>query len=193
MSSGQPSVAWREATGQSEDVVPEKALFSDLVVFAAARSEMAPTLRPTFEAVLLKARRPILLAPAELPEHVGHNVAIAWNGMPEAKECSRRGHAVSRIGGRSPSADCGERPNRCGHARRGVSNYLAWHGIGSDAHILEASGEPLGPELMQKAMALGADLLVMGGYGHTRLRERILGGVTYHMVNQPELPILLAH
>ena len=65
MTSGQPSVAWREATGRSEDVVPEKALFSDLVVFSGAWSEMALALRPTFEAVLLKARRPILLASAE--------------------------------------------------------------------------------------------------------------------------------
>ena len=192
MSSGQPSVAWREVTGQSEDVVPEKALFSDLVVFSAARSEMAPALRPTFEAVLLKARRPILLAPAELPEHVGHKVAIAWNGTPEAKsalaaampflESAVAVHLLTAASARTDADTLEE-----------VSNYLAWQGIGSDAHILEASGKLVSVELMQKAMALGADLLVMGGYGHARLRERILGGVTYHMVNQPELPILLAH
>ena len=192
MSSGLPSVAWREATGQSEDVVPEKALFSDLVVFAAARSEMAPALRPTSEAVLLKARRPILLAPAEPPEHIGHNVAIAWNGTPEAKsaltaampflESAVAVHLLTVASARTDADTLEE-----------VSEYLAWHRIGSDTHILEESGEPVGLELMQKATAIGADLLVMGSYGHARLRERILGGVTHHIVNQPGLPILLAH
>ena len=75
----------------------------------------------------------------------------------------------------------------------GTREYLAWHGIDCDVHVLEARGEPVGAALMRKASTIGADLLVMGGYGHARLRERILGGVTHHIVNQPELPILLAH
>ena len=192
MTSGQPSVAWREATGQSEDVVPERALFSDLVVFAGARSDMAHALRPTFEAVLLKARRPILLASAEPSEHIGHNVAIAWNGTPEAKSALAAAmpflseaaavHLVTAASARTDTTTLKE-----------ASDYLAWHGIGCNTHVLEVSGEPVGAALMQKATAIGADLLVMGGYGHARLRERILGGVTHHIVNQPELPILLAH
>ena len=192
MSSGQPSVAWREATGQCEDVVPKKALFSDLVVFAGARSEMAPALRPTFEAVLLKARRPILLASTEPQAHIGHSVAIAWNGTPEARSAlaaampflseAEAVHLLTAASARTDATTLEE-----------ASNYLAWQGIGSDTHVLEDSDEPVGAALMRKAVAIGADLLVMGGYGHARLRERILGGVTHHIVNQPELPILLAH
>jgi nucleotide-binding universal stress UspA family protein len=192
MSSGQPSVAWHEATGQSEDVVPQKALFSDLVVFAGAWSEMAPALRPTFEAVLLKARRPILLASTEPQDHIGHNVAIAWNGTPEARSALAAAmpflesavvvHLLTAASARTDSDTAEE-----------ASDYLAWHGISSDVQVLEAGSEPVGAMLMQKASAIGADLLVMGGYGHARLRERILGGVTRHIVGHPELPILLAH
>ncbi len=192
MSSGQPSVAWHDATGQSEDVVPQRALFSDLVVLAGARSEMAPALRPTFESVLLKARRPILLAPTQQLDHIGRKVAIAWNGTPEAKSALAAAmpflseavavHLMTAASDRTDTNTLEE-----------VSDYLAWHGIGSDVRVLEASGEPVGASLMREALAIGADLLVMGGYGHTRLRERILGGVTHHIVNQPELPILLAH
>ncbi len=192
MTSGQPSVAWREATGQSEDVVPERALFSDLVVFAGAWSEMAPALRPTFEAVLLKARRPILLASTEPKEHIGHNVAVAWNGSPEARSALAAAMpflesavAVHLLTAASPKSDA----DTIDEAR----DYLAWHGIGSDVHVLETGSSPVGEALMQKALAIGADLLAMGGYGHARLRERILGGVTHHIVNRPELPILLAH
>ncbi len=192
MSSGQPSAAWREATGQSENVVPERALFSDLAVFTGAWSETAPALRPTFEAVLLKARRPILLAPAEPRQHIGHNVAIAWNGTPEARsalaaampflESAVAVHLLTAASARTESDTAEE-----------ASDYLAWHGIGSDVHVLEAGSEPVGAMLMQKASAIGADLLIMGGYGHARLRERILGGVTHHIVSHLELPVLLAH
>jgi nucleotide-binding universal stress UspA family protein len=190
--SGQPSAAFREAVGASEEVVPERALLSDLVVFSGARSETAPSMKATFEAVLLKSRQPILLAPAESAGPIGHNVAIAWNSTPEARnalgaampflENAVAVHLLIAASART-DADAVDR----------ARDYLAWHGIGSEVHIVEADDEPVGAALTHEASAIGADLLVMGGYGHTRLRERILGGVTHHIVNRPELPILLAH
>jgi len=192
MSAVRPSAAFREISGRSEDVVPEEALLSDLVVFACARSEEAASLRPTFESVLLKARRPILLAPEAPIETIGHNVAIAWNGTPEARSALtaampflKEAVAVHLLTATSQRTDEA--------ALEAAQDYLAWHGIACEAHVIEAGGHAVGPALMHKAAAIGADLLAMGGYGHARLRERILGGVTHHIVNQPELPILLAH
>ena len=119
-------------------------------------------------------------------------MSIAWNGTPEARNALAAAMpflesavAVHLLTARSPKTDA----DTIDQAR----DYLAWHGIGSNVHVLEAGGETVGAALMQKASAIDADLLVMGGYGHARLRERILGGVTHHIVNQPELPILLAH
>jgi nucleotide-binding universal stress UspA family protein len=192
LSSGQPSTAFREAVGESEAVVPERALYSDLVVFSGAWSERAPSLRPTFEAVLLKARRPILLAPEKTADHIGHNVAIAWNGTPEAGTalCAAMPFLENAVAVHLLTA-AGERTDTDAVDR--ARDYLAWHGIGSEQHVIEAGSEPVGAALSNRAAAVGADLLVMGGYGHTRLRERILGGVTHHIVNRPELPVLLAH
>lgn len=192
MTSGQASAAFREETGQSEDVVPERALLSDLVIFAGAYSETTPALQATFEAVLLKARCPIVIAPHNPVNHLGHNVAIAWNGTPEAKSALTAAMpfldtavAVHLLTATSARTDA--------DVLDGAKEYLAWHGIGCDTHAIDEGDEPIGAALMQKAESVGADLLVMGGYGHARLRERILGGVTRHIVNQPKLPILLAH
>ena len=192
MSSGQPSAALREAVGQIEDVVSGEALTSDLVVFGAASSKTAPGVSSTFEAVLLKSRQPMLLAPATPVERIGHDVAIAWNGTPESRSALTAAMpfldsavAVHLLTAASSRTDA--------DALNGVKDYLAWHGIGSESHVIEPAGEPVGAALMHQAKAIGADLLVMGGYGHARLRERILGGVTHHIVNHPELPILLAH
>ncbi|MGH1482881.1 MAG: universal stress protein [Geminicoccales bacterium] len=187
-----PSVTWSENTGENEDIVPEKALLSDLVVFPSAVSDMAPALRPTFEAVLLKARRPILLAPNKGNAPIGRKVAIAWNGTPEAASALsaampflERGIAAHLLTATSSRTDT-DKPDR-------AADYLAWHGIGCERHVIEPEGEPVGAALMKKAADIGADLLVMGGYGHHRLRERILGGVTHHILNQAGLPILIAH
>ena len=192
VSSGDPSAAWLQVTGHSEDVVPEKALFSDLVVFTGAGSNSVPTLRPTFEAVLLKSRRPILLVPENPVARIGHDVAIAWNGTPEARNALaaamtflKQAVVVHLLTAASTRTDT----DTLNHAQ----HYLARHGVGSQSHVIETGGLPIGVALTQKAVDIGADLLVMGGYGHARLRERILGGVTHHIVNQPELPILLAH
>lgn len=187
-----PSVAWSESTGQNEDIVPEKALLSDLVVFPCAVSDMAPALRPTFETVLLKSRRPILLAPNEGSALIGRKVAIAWNGTPEAAsalsaampflDTGTAAHLLTAISSRTDA----DKPD-------GAADYLAWHGIRCERHVVEPEGGPVGAALMKKAVDIGADLLVMGGYGHHRLRERILGGVTHHVLNHAEQPILIAH
>lgn len=189
---GLPSVTWSESTGQSEDIVPEKALLCDLVVFPCAVSDMAPALRPTFESVLLKSRRPILLAPNGGSALIGQKVAIAWNGTPEAAsalsaamsflDTGTAAHLLTAISSRTDA----DEPD-------GAADYLAWHGIGCERHVIEPQDEPVGAALMRKAVEIGADLLVLGGYGHHRLRERILGGVTHHVLNHAELPILIAH
>lgn len=189
---GQPSAAWTDVAGRSDDVVARKALLSDLVVFGTKGMDASSAFRPTLEAVLLKSRRPILLVPKKTSEHIGHNVAIAWNGTAEAASALagampflERAVAVHLITAVTPrtvadSVDC-------------AANYLAWHGIGSKRHVVTVDDEPVGAALMQEAVSIGADLLVMGGYGHHRLRERIFGGVTHHVIDHAGLPILMAH
>ncbi|MEZ5931635.1 MAG: universal stress protein [Alphaproteobacteria bacterium] len=189
---GKPSASFREMIGRSEDVLAQQALLADLVVFGAARSDIASDLRAAFEAVLLRARQPMLLAPVEPTSYIGHNVAIAWNGTPESKsaldaalpflEDAVAVHLLTATSTRTEADDL-----------NAVTDYLAWHGIASEAVVVEPEDETVGEALMTKATTIGADLLVMGGYGHTRLRERILGGVTHHITTHPNLPILLAH
>jgi nucleotide-binding universal stress UspA family protein len=58
---------------------------------------------------------------------------------------------------------------------------------------LKPGSEPVGQAIINKAAELGSDLLVMGGYGHSRMREMILGGVTRYVLNHAGLPVLMAH
>ncbi len=189
---GQPSAAWTDIIGRSDVVVARKALLSDLVVFGRNGVDAAPAVRPALEAVLLKSRRPILLVPTKTSEHIGHNVAIAWNGTAEA---------ASALASAMPFLEkavaihliTAATPRTVGDSADDAANYLAWHGIGSERRVIAVDDRPVGAVLMQEAVNIGADLLVMGGYGHHRLRERILGGVTRHVINHAGLPILMAH
>jgi len=74
-----------------------------------------------------------------------------------------------------------------------LADYLAWHGIHAGIQMVKPNDEPVGSAVVTRASELGADFLVMGGYGHSRVREMILGGVTRYILTHPSLPVLIAH
>jgi nucleotide-binding universal stress UspA family protein len=72
--------------------------------------------------------------------------------------------------------------------------HLAWHGVAAEIRLVSREGRTVGESLAETAKELNAGLLVMGGYGHSRLREIVLGGATRHMLSNPMgYPVLLAH
>jgi len=74
-----------------------------------------------------------------------------------------------------------------------VPRVLAEHGLIASLHVLAIHPGPFGQTLLDTAHRLGADLLVMGAYAHSPLRELILGGVTRHMLAHADLPVLMRH
>ena len=74
-----------------------------------------------------------------------------------------------------------------------MREYLALHGVNATERRVEAGERPVGEVLLESASSAGADLLVLGGYGHTRLRQMFFGGVTRHVVSHAELPLFLVH
>jgi len=73
-----------------------------------------------------------------------------------------------------------------------IAAYLARHGVTVTVDRLPSQGRGVVATLRQHAIDNAAELLVMGAYGHSRIRERIFGGVTRSMIDQPPLPILMA-
>ncbi len=75
----------------------------------------------------------------------------------------------------------------------GICEYLARHDIEAKPVRLESSTDHLYDVLLAKAEELDIDLIIMGAYGHSRLREQILGGNTYHLLNHSPIPMLMSH
>ncbi len=186
------SAGWLEETGRRDELLPRRARASDLVVFGWSDSEETPDAVAALEATLFGAGRPLLLVPPTAPATIGARIAIAWNDSPEAARA---------VAGALPFLDAAEAVHVLSATTRRTDpriaqdlvGYLRWRGIAAKVEPVAAADEPVGEALLEAAGEAGADLLVMGGYGRTRLSELILGGVTRHVLNHPSLPVLMAH
>ncbi|MFV3075533.1 universal stress protein [Niveispirillum fermenti] len=186
------SASFAEAAGVTEDVMAAAARLSDITVFPSVANEDRTAVLVGLEAALLESGRPVLVAPeGGVTPVLGRTVALAWNGRAQsaralalAMPLLEKADAVHVLGVDTLRTDADEAAP--------VVEYLAWHGIPATYHKLDGSGS-VAAQLQERCAEVGADLLVMGGYGHSRLRELILGGVTRAMLNQTTLPLLLAH
>jgi nucleotide-binding universal stress UspA family protein len=186
------SAGWREATGRRDEVISGKARTSDLVVIARGDDRSSPDLPGVLEATLLSGGRPLLLLPPAAPARLGDRVAIAWNGRAEAARAVAG--ALPFLEGASAVSVLTAATRRTPpEVALDLVEYLAWRGIAAERRPVEAKDEPVADVLLRAAREAGADLLVMGGYGRTRLSELVLGGVTRRVLSHADLPVLMAH
>jgi nucleotide-binding universal stress UspA family protein len=145
--------------------------------------------------VLLNAGPPVLVVPyTGRFASLGERVLVGWKDTREAARALRdalpllrdaRRVSLVEVGAVGPDA---ARDDSLGAA----SAWLASHAVAFDAHReIELAG--VGDQLLSRASDLGVDLIVCGGYGHSRLREWVLGGVTKHLLQHMTVPTLLSH
>jgi nucleotide-binding universal stress UspA family protein len=186
------SAGWVEMTGRRDALLPKKARVSDLTVLGRPDEHTPPELDSDLEAILFGAGRPLLIVPpGGAPAAMG-TVAVAWNDSAEAAR------AVAAALPFLEAADavhvlCAATWRTEADADLDLVRYLEWRGIACTRHAVSAEDESLGAALLEAANANGADLLVMGGYGRTRLSELVLGGVTRHVLAHSPLPLLISH
>jgi Universal stress protein family len=186
---------WRDITGGAEVVLPAEGRLADLIVLAGIHASGSAHRRRMFEVALLHATRPLLLVPEKAeaigPNVIGKVIAVAWNGSAEAARAIagalpllHNADEVHILTAASPRTDV-ERAD-------GLARYFGWHGLSCERHAMYPTSQ-VGPALLGKARELRADLLVMGGYGRSRVSELVFGGVTRSVLGHYDLPILLAH
>jgi nucleotide-binding universal stress UspA family protein len=187
------SARWIELTGRRDEIIPTKARVSDLTVLARSHDQAPPELDAVIEATLFGAGRPLLIVPPGGARALGESIAVAWNGGTEAARAVGWALPFLENAGAVHCLTAQTRRTRADVALE-LSDYLAWRGIACERHAIAAQeDEPVGAALLRVASEIGADLLVMGGYGRTRLSELVLGGVTRHVLAEATLPVLLSH
>lgn len=145
--------------------------------------------------VVLDSGRPVLLKPQAVDvSGAPKSVVIAWNGSREAARAAfdalpflTRADSVKILSVNPPDS---QRQGRFAPGED-LAVALARHGIEARVHVAE--GRSASAELVKQVSSLGADLLVMGCYGHSRLREAVIGGATRQVLSAMKVPVLMSH
>ncbi len=162
--------------------------FSDLAILHASGSGLDPLMQGVTEALLYHTRVPILLAPGPT-DAAFERVALAWDGSDVALAAVR---AALPILGEAGSIEIVTVDPDSGTSGHDLAVMLDRHGIEVDVSTRPRSGKRIADALAEHVQDRNADLLVMGAYGHRRLREVLLGGVTRMMLDAVPVPLLLA-
>lgn len=179
---------FESADGDPGRLLARSARAADLVLISHAEVP-ALGVQGTVEQVVSGAGVPVLMLPQAAPETVGQVVISGWNG---SREATRALHAAL------PFLAAAERVLLCaiGSAPEpGLEDAAAMlrrHGVVVQARQIDRPDGAAGEVLLHEAGALGADLLVMGAYGHARLREMVFGGATRHVLREARLPVLFS-
>lgn len=195
IASGSITATWREMVGQPEDILIQRGRCADLLLFAQPSDAPANILR--LETALFDTGQPILLAAPGMVGEALSSIAIAWDGSRQAARAIAAAMPLLRRARNATilTVDGGDDVN--GPAASMItclSDHLAWHGISVAVDVLHRDGRPTGELLTGRAKEIGAGLLVMGGYGHSRFREMVLGGATRHVLGTAlECSVLIAH
>ena len=193
---GMSNVEWRTAMDFPIDAMTLHARYADLVVISQADgSEEAGVSADFPERLVLSAGRPVLVLPSvgSFPT-LGRRVLVAWNGSREATRAVTDAIPLLRLADAvhvmAVNPKQGEHGNVPG---ADIGLYLARHGVRIEVKSDQGAEIDVGNELLSRAADLDVDLIVMGGYGHSRMTEWVLGGATHTILASMTAPVLMSH
>jgi nucleotide-binding universal stress UspA family protein len=190
MKPGAPGADFIERTGLRSDLIARHGRLADLVVVPRpVRASPPPS---SFEAAVRETGRAVLMLPrGAAPEVIGRNVVVGWNGSKEAARAVAT--ALPYLGGSAVHVACSEKRMRDEANGSELVTYLTCHGVDARLSTFDAEGADVGPLLLKTCSEVEADLLVVGGYSHSRFRDLIMGGVTGHLLGHAPVPVLMVH
>lgn len=170
----------------------------DLIVIGAEEGSAAVIDQSAADLAMFSTGRPVLIvrpggtaSPAPI---AGETCAIAWNNTPEAIRAvinarplwrgARQTHLLVAPDGRKPAPT---------QDQTKALEYLAAHGVDAQFHVVDRGQRPAAEAVLTRARELGSAYIVMGAFGHSVFRERLLGGFSEYMLETCELPLLMSH
>jgi nucleotide-binding universal stress UspA family protein len=195
---GVASIESRVIEGELERVLCLHARYADLVIIGQARSGPDAILpRNAVEHVVLGVGRPVLILPyVGAPAPIGRRILVAWNASREATRALTDALPLLQQASQVDVLTVNAHPQAAGHGEfpgADIALYLTRHGVRANVHPTYAEDVAVGEWLLSRAADHAADLIVMGAYGHSRLREMVLGGATRTMLESMTVPVLMAH
>ncbi|MGB5080383.1 MAG: universal stress protein [Burkholderiales bacterium] len=190
---------WRSSGDEALEALRISARYADLVIVGQRDrdSEGDTGIAPGFvDELILSAARPVLAVPyaGRFPS-VGKRILVAWNASSEAARAVT--DALPLLAGADSVQVMAFNPE-AGGAEHGespgadIALFLARHGVKATASRQGHAGADVGEQILSRAADLSIDLIVMGAYGHSRLRELVMGGVTRTLLDSMTVPVLMS-
>lgn len=184
------TASWQSYSGVPADVVTRIGGAFDLIVVSHPALGAAGASDDFLEAAIFGSARPVLLASETSRSPIGKSILLAWNrgiqsnramvsSMPFLAQAENVVILTVTTG-----AKHGPEPED-------IAANLAWHGITAEVRRIRPNARSVDEILLDEASGVGADLLVMGAYSQSRMRQRVLGGVTKAILARADLPILM--
>lgn len=186
--------SWIEADGDAAQAIVDRSRLADVIVLTqpgvngAAANEALSIAGDT----ITHARAPVLSVPkASRSFNCLGRALVAWNGRPESGNALRA--ALPMLKSASAVNIVTVVEEQSDFPATQAAEYLGWHGITADLREMQRGNREVSEAIAHEAQQVGAAYVVMGGYGHSRFREAVLGGTTRNMLKQDEVPLLLGH
>ncbi len=186
---------WHCLDGYVDEAVNKLSKYADLVVIGQNGSMDNHKSSHSIEtSIVMSSARPVLIVPyIGFTRKPGNKVLVAWDGSKESTRAVndalpllQQAHHVE-VMAVVDKADSDEVPTA------DICLYLARHGVKAEAAKVVSDGLNTSDLILNRVSDRGADLLVMGAYGHSRIREMVLGGATYNMMRNMTVPVLMSH
>lgn len=175
------------------ELVAVSARFADMAIVGLSNTD--DLLRSTAEAVVFGSGRPVVLLPEQAPVagDLGH-VVIAWDGSRvAARAVSDARPFIDRAAKVTIAVVTDDKALAATVGGSRLAEYLALRGTQVELLETKSGGQPIAAALQDAAASVGGGLLVMGGFGHSRLRDFVLGGATRGVMEDLRMPVLLSH
>ncbi|WP_186420843.1 universal stress protein [Bosea sp. CS1GBMeth4] len=186
-------IVWRSAVATPLPFILGNARAADLVVVARQASLDTPQGRMALAPadIVMELGRPLLVTPPDVAELAAESIVIAWRDTREARRAVRDALPFLKQAKAVAIASMGE-----GAAEQGADDvrfYLARHGVDAELEIRPSIANYAAQELLECVRRRKADLLVTGAYGHSRMREWMLGGMTADLLEMAPVCCLMSH
>ncbi|MCC6946925.1 MAG: universal stress protein [Bradyrhizobiaceae bacterium] len=192
-SKGALSYGWIENAPEGDSFAGSLGRVFDVIVMARPEATASGLHHRAIESALFESGRPLLLAPPKAPGEIATNVLVHWNSSTEQAratalalpllERAERVTVLTVIGGNAVPGPSAEQMIR----------YLRRNGVKAEPMTVELEGKTTGEAVLKAADKTGSNLLIKGAYTQSRLRQVVFGGPTRHIIENANLPVLLAH
>lgn len=179
------------------DMTVTQARHVDLTVMARPSKDSTGFRHEILEAILMESGRPLLLLPEGWKtDGRVQTVFVAWNAGREAARAVGDAEAWLNAATKIVIGTVDAKPGPRGHGEApgvDIATHLARHGHAVELRNIDSLGAATGQAILDAAETAGADLIVVGGFGHPRLQQALFGGVTRTIVESSKVPLLMSH